>query len=378
MSYRISTVELTRKLIAFDTMNPPGRERALAHFIGDMLSGAGWAVSHYEFEPGRTSLVARLKGAAYGPALCFSGHLDTVPLGAAPWRVDPFAGVVEGDRLYGRGASDMKGGLAAVIDAALRLSKEGPPAADILIVFSAGEEKGCEGARYLAGLDGVLDGVGALIVCEPTANYPMLGHKGAAWLEAETAGRAAHGSMPDEGENAIYAMADAIVRLRSHRFSAAPHPVLGGSTLNVGLIAGGTAVNIVPDRCVIHIDVRLTPLQALDDALVELTAAVGPAARLRLVSGAEGVWTDPAHPWVDKVFNIMTPLMEAPPAPRGVTYFTDASALSEAMGAPPALILGPGEPDQAHKTDEYCRISRLETAADAYFRIASAWGGESD
>jgi succinyl-diaminopimelate desuccinylase len=371
-------IDLTRKLLAFNTVNPPGDESELARFAADLLGKAGYGILFRSFADKRTSVIAVLEGEAKKrPPLCFTGHMDTVPLGNAEWRVDPFSGQQEGDILYGRGSSDMKGGLAAMIAAALRLAELDRRTADIKLVLTAGEEHGCQGAAFLAQKEAAALGeAGGLVVCEPTANYPMLGHKGALWLEAEALGEAAHGSMPEQGVNAIYKIGRAVTRLEAYRFDAAAHPVLGSPTLNVGTVSGGTNVNIVPDRAVLGIDIRTVPGQEVERVREDLAAYLGDEVRLSPAVGAESVWTDPEDPWVREVYGIMEPLIGEKPGIRGVTYFTDASALKAAMGHPPTFILGPGEPAQAHKTDEYCHASKIGTAAEAYFRIGKRWMGD--
>lgn len=368
-------VELTRKLLSYKTVNPPGNESELARFAADLLEKAGYSIAFRSFAENRTNLIALLEGEGKNrPPLCFTGHMDTVPLGNAAWRVDPFSGEQEGDVLYGRGASDMKGGLAAMLVAALRLAELDRRGADIKMVLTAGEEHGCQGAAFLAETEAeALGEAGGLVVCEPTANYPMLGHKGALWLEAEALGEAAHGSMPEQGVNAIYKIGRAVTRLETYRFDAEAHPVLGSPTLNVGTISGGTNVNIVPDRAVIGIDIRTVPGQKVAGVRDDLAAYLGDEVRLSSAAGAESVWTDPEDPWVGEVYGIMEPLMGEKPGVRGVTYFTDASALKAAMGHPPTFILGPGEPSQAHKANEYCYASKIVTAAEAYFRIGKRW-----
>jgi succinyl-diaminopimelate desuccinylase len=370
-------VELTRKLLAYNTVNPPGNESELARFAADLLGAAGYGITFRSFAEKRANVIALLEGEGKDrPPLCFTGHMDTVPLGHAAWRVDPFSGEQEGDVLYGRGASDMKGGLAAMLVAALRMAELGRRSADIKLVLTAGEEHGCQGAGFLAEKEAeVLGKAGGLVVCEPTANYPMLGHKGALWLEAEAVGEAAHGSMPEQGVNAIYKIARAVARLETYRFDVAAHPVLGSPTLNVGTISGGTNVNIVPDRAVIGIDIRTVPGQRVAAVRDDLAVYLGDEVRLSSAVGAESVWTDPDHSWVGEVFDVMAPLIGVAPEVRGVTYFTDASALKAAMGHPPTFILGPGEPSQAHKTNEFCYASKIATAAEAYFRIGRRWLG---
>ena len=373
MTHSFSPLSLTRKLIAFDTVNPPGNERECAYYIGNLLENGDFTVTYHDFADGRTSLIARKIYNDERPPLCFTGHLDTVPLGMAEWQRDAFGGGLDGDRLYGRGASDMKSGVAAIILAALRVAAHSRGSSGIVLVMTSGEENGCQGAEFLASKGGVLGSAGALVVGEPTANYPMIGHKGAFWLEAEATGVTAHGSMPEQGVNAIYKAAHAIVRLESFDFGTVPHPVLGAPTLNVGTISGGINVNSVPDRAVFTIDMRTVPTQNVDLIFQALRTCLGQEIVLKKNITAPAVASDPANQWIREVFGVMAPYIGQQPVPRGVTYFTDASALTRAFGDIPTIILGPGEPDMAHKTDEFCFLSKIEAAAEAYAEIARNW-----
>lgn len=367
-------VTLTRDLIRFDTVNPPGNERPCAEHLGRLLQDAGFAVSYHDLAPGRASLIARV-GGGDKPPLCFTGHIDTVPLGAMPWSKDPFAADVEGDRLYGRGASDMKGGVAAFVFAMIDLMPglaEGP---GVELVITAGEETGCEGAFHLAGLGDALGRAGAVVVAEPSANYPYVGHKGALWLKARSRGVTAHGSMPERGVNAIHKAARAITKLEDFDFNVARHAVLGKPTLNVGTVHGGMNVNSVPDQADIGIDIRTIPGQDHGGVRASLESYLGDDVEIDATVDVEAVWTDPADAWVKEVFAVMAPLLGEAPETRGATYFTDAAALTPAYGGPPTVILGPGEPHLAHQTDEYCLVSRIDQAVEAYRRLARSWCG---
>lgn len=373
MSQSYTSLELTKKLLAFNTINPPGNERDCAHFIGDLLKSGGFEVDYYEFDEQRTSLVAVKEFSSDRAPVCFSGHIDTVPLGLSEWRVDPFSGEQNGDRIYGRGSADMKGGLAAMIIAALRIAKMSGGESGILMVITAGEENGCEGSEFLAGLGPALGRAGGLIIGEPTANYPILGHKGAFWLEAVTTGVTAHGAMPEQGDNAIYKAARAITRLEKFDFNVAPHPVLGSPTLNVGTISGGINFNSVPDRATFGIDIRTIPVQKIDQIHQDLQDFLGEEVELNTLTAAPAISTHPENDWVKEIFSLTEAYVGERPVPRGVSYFTDASALTPALGNPPTIILGPGEPDLAHKTDEYCHVSKIDSAAEIFFKIAKGW-----
>ncbi len=366
-------IELTRTLVGFDTINPPGNERPCAENLGGLLDDGGFSVSYHEFAEHRSSLVARIGGSADAAPLCFTGHIDTVPLRAAPWTVDPFAGEISDGKLYGRGTTDMKSGVAAFVVAVLRLARELSKGPGVVLVITAGEETGCEGAYHLAGLGDVLGEAGAIVVAEPSSNQPWIGHKGALWLTARTTGVTAHGSMPEQGENAVYMAAHAISKLEDFDFNVARHAVLGKPTLNVGTVHGGLNINSVPDMAEIGIDIRTTPDQDHAAIRSHLTGYLGDSVVLDPIVDVGGVLTDPSNEWMQEVFDVMSGILGARPEPHTATYFTDASALTPAYGGAPTVILGPGEATLAHQTDEYCFTAKIEEAVEAYMEIARRW-----
>ena len=366
-------IELTRTLVGFDTINPPGNERPCAENLGGLLDDGGFSVSYHEFAEHRSSLVARIGGSADAAPLCFTGHIDTVPLRAAPWTVDPFAGEISDGKLYGRGTTDMKSGVAAFVVAVLRLARELSKGPGVVLVITAGEETGCEGAYHLAGLGDVLGEAGAIVVAEPSSNQPWIGHKGALWLTARTTGVTAHGSMPEQGENAVYMAAHAISKLEDFDFNVARHAVLGKPTLNVGTVHGGLNINSVPDMAEIGIDIRTTPDQDHAAIRSHLAGYLGDRVVLDPIVDVGGVLTDPTNEWMQEVFDVMTGILGSRPEPNTATYFTDASALTPAYGGAPTVILGPGEATLAHQTDEYCFTAKIEEAVEAYMEIARRW-----
>src|SRR5262245_22524618 len=310
----MEALDLTRELLRVNTINPPGDERACTERLGRMLEDAGFAVRTYEYATGRTSLVARLGGSAERSPLCFAGHIDTVPLGAAPWTRDPFAGETADGRLYGRGSTDMKSGVAAFVIAACRLAKRLPGTPGLVLVIVAGEETGCDGSRHLAAAAGALGEAGAVVIGEPTGLYPCIGHKGALWLHARASGVTAHGAMPERGVNAIYKAAHAVTKLEHFGFEAPPHPVLGSPTLNVGTIAGGLNINSVPDATTVGIDIRTIPDEKHSALMKRLTEYLGSDVALEPIVDVEALWTDPGHPWIQEVFELATPIVGTRPA----------------------------------------------------------------
>lgn len=373
MKITSNALSLTQHLLNFNTVSPPESEHKCALSLGKILEDGGFKTDYYEFAKGRTSIIAKIEGKDNKPPLCFTGHLDTVPLGAVPWNKDPFKGETDGDRLYGRGSSDMKGGVAAMVIAALQLAGEKDNRAGITLVITAGEETGCKGAKYMAKQGTALGEAGAIIIGEPTSNYPIIGHKGVLWIEALIRGKTAHGSMPDQGINAIYKSAGIIDKLKNYKFDIKPHTVLGLPTLNIGTVSGGININSVPEKVFLEIDIRTIPGQNIKNTIDNLKNCLGSDVEISTIQKAEGITTDPENKWTQQVFGIMEKYLREKITPKGITYFTDGSVLKSAYRNPPALILGPGEPSMAHKTDEYCYISKIENITEAYTDIALKW-----
>jgi succinyl-diaminopimelate desuccinylase len=364
-------VGLTKSLLQFDTVNPPGRERDCARYAGAMLQEWGFKVDYHEYADSRTSVVARLGGSEKKAPLCLTGHLDIVPLGARPWTRDPFKGETAGDKLYGRGASDMKAGVAAILMACRSLSKQLNNTPGVVVVLTAAEEGGCIGSRHLAETR-LLGKAGAMVVGEPTANYPMVGHKGSIKFYARFKGVGAHGSMPELGVNAIYKAAKAISSLEGFSFGVKKHPVMGGPTLNVGTIEGGNTVNAVPDAARIGVDIRTVPGMDHTVLLEKITAMLSDA-EFDVFSNLPPVWTAPDDEWMQRVFEICKPYVGEAPAARTAPYMTDAANLLKAYAGAPTVVLGPGEAAMAHQTDEYCSMERVRQSVDIYEKIIRDW-----
>ncbi|MBW1735258.1 MAG: M20 family metallopeptidase [Deltaproteobacteria bacterium] len=368
-------VELTQALIRMDTVNPPGNEEPAALYIGDLMTGAGLQVSYHRLGKNRLGLVAVAPGRVPGPPLVFTGHLDTVTPGQAPWTFLPLSGELRDGRLMGRGSSDMKGGVGAMVVTALGLAADGEERRDVVFIFTAGEETGCSGALQMRE-EGILPPqAGALIVAEPTGNLPVLGHKGVLWLECTARGRAAHGSMPHLGENAIYRAARAAAGLEDLFSSAPAHPRLGKPTVNVGTFTGGSKINMVPDRALFTVDLRTVPGMDHGRLFQEVGSHMGTDISIERLIDLPGILTPSDHPWIRRVFDIIERLQRERSEPGYVTYFTDASVLAPAMDNPQTLILGPGEPSQAHQTDEFCVAEKITLASDVYLEIARNWCG---
>lgn len=369
----MDVISLTQHLLSFPTVNPPGDEHTCAADLAERLASVGFRVALHELDVARSSVVAVLPSRASRPAIAFTGHLDVVPLGAMPWTVDPFGGEVRHGRLYGRGSADMKGAVAAMVIMAQRMAQYAQREADLQLIFTAGEERGCQGSQQLAMQPGALQPAGALVVGEPTGNRPLLGHKGCVRFELRARGVTAHASMPEEGDNAIFKAAEAVLALRAFEFGIPEHPLLGRPTLNVGTFRGGMNINSVPDAATIGVDIRTVAGQDVLALQRQLRGCVGPAIEIQRTEGAGAVLSDPADPWIAQVLETVSARHGSATRHGAAPYFTDAAYLKPALGDPPTLILGPGDAAMAHKTDEYCSIDKLEASVEIYTEVARRW-----
>jgi len=364
----MTAVRIAQDLIRFNTVNPPGNEADAITYTGRILEGAGFSVKIYKLADNRTSLIADMAGRDGIPPLCFTGHLDTVGLGTAAWSIDPFGADISNGKLYGRGSTDMKGGIGAIIEASLR--SPATRKAGLKLVLTAGEETGCEGACHLFNL-GVLGAARAIVVAEPTSNIPCFGHRGVLWLRMQVLGRAAHGSMPELGDNAVVKAANIIGKLSHFDFGVQTHAHLGNPSLNIGYCRGGENVNVVPDHAEIGLDIRTTSEVNHNNLIQKITEAGG-GVSVAAVLDLPAVFTNPEEPWFKDVVAIATSVSGSHVEPLIAPFFTDASVLAPGYDNPPVAILGPGEMSAAHCVDEYCHVQKIEQATDIYAELMHA------
>ena len=375
-------VQLTRDLLQFNTINPPGMERDCARHLGKLLEAVGFVVKYHEFAEARTSVVATIGGRHEKPPICFTGHIDIVPLGMAAWSKDPFAGETDGDQLFGRGSTDMKSGIAAFVVAAIKLAPFLKNSPGVVLVLTASEEIGCEGAKYLA-QEKLLDRAGAIVVAEPTANYPYVGHKGLMWVEIETKGKTAHGSMPEQGENAILKMNKVIDKLErfdwKHECGIDCHHIMGKPTMNIATMHAGLNTNSVPDSARLTVDLRTVP--GIDHVHLchSIQTLIGDVGKVRKIVDVPTLYSEPDE-WIESVYGIATPFIDGAPTPRTIMFSTDGADLKrgymEKMGGTvPTVIIGPGQPEMAHQTDEWCSVNRIDESVEIFEKIMREWNG---
>lgn len=375
----LDCVALTRKLIGFNTINPPGDESACAQYLAEFLAPCDVPVQLLSFGAARANLIARLQGndPALAP-LVLTGHLDTVPLGTAPWSKPPFAAQIVGDRLYGRGASDMKSGVAAMTLAFFRAcSRRVGPERGVTLLLTGGEEVGCQGAVHLHEHErSRLGAASAMLVGEPTGNELVRGHKGALFMRAKAIGVTAHSSMPERGVNAIYKAARAITRIEEFALPGSGDRFMGEPTISVGMISGGLNANSVPDHAEFTIDVRSGGAVSHAAVLDSLRARLEPEVRIEPFIDMPAVHTAQADPFIGAVAGAARKVLgeRACIAGRAMPFISDASVLQPHYRCP-TIILGPGEVLTAHQTDEYCLVEKIREAEAIYLQVIDTWCG---
>lgn len=367
------TLDLLSRLIAIDSCDPPGSEMEIAGLVHGYLRENGLASELDVFMPGRANVVSRLKGDGSRPGLIFSAHFDTVPPGAQPWKYGPFSAHVENGRLYGRGASDMKSGMAAMISAAINLAQQDVSlGGDLILAFSAGESSNCLGAKRMVENDD-LAGAGHYLVSEPTSLGMLIAEKGALWLRLIAHGKGGHASASEGAStgshSAITRMTNALSALERFDFGVAEHALLGAPSVTVGTIRGGTVVNLTPDRCEAEIDLRLLPGQQPQTVIAALSAHLGDDIEVEQIDFKPPVETEVDHPFVTACIDACERVSGEPPVPGGVSYYSDATVICPALDIP-MVILGPGELGMSGQTDEYVEIEKLERAVPIFERVA--------
>jgi succinyl-diaminopimelate desuccinylase len=364
---------ICRDLVRFQTVNPPGDERACAEYVAGYLEESGFSVEILSHTSERASVVARLKGNGQLPGLLFSGHLDVVPVGAEKWLHEPFEGEVVEGKLWGRGASDMKGGDASILAAARAIASANIPLqGDLILAFTAGEEGEQLGASEVAKRTDIAP-VQAVVIAEPSGNDVYIAEKGAFWLEITTHGKTAHGSAPELGKNAIMMMANLLRELDQQEVPFQQHPLLGGFTRSINTITGGVKTNVVPDNCAVTIDQRTVPGQDHSEILRQVEDLINDQVRqdpdfnasVEVINDRIPISSSSDDPVVQKFYDIVAEVTGTRPEPKGVAYYTDGVALVPAFDAP-LIICGPGDAKLAHQPNEFVEVDKMVQAAQIY------------
>ncbi|WP_394620176.1 M20 family metallopeptidase [Lentzea sp. JNUCC 0626] len=360
-------LDLCRSLIELDTQNPPGNESRVGDLVGDVLSAHGFQVRTVAATPGRDNVVASLTRGP-GPRVILQGHADTKPAGdLRQWTSDPFDSQIRDGRLYGLGACDTKGGLAAFVAAACELAENPAWTGELIVQSVADEEDGSVvGAAHLLA-QGELT-ADAAIVAEPTGCVPSLAQLGNAWAEIEITGRAAHAGTPDEGVDAFRAAVGYVTALEE-RVARLPRSAdfPGHPRLNVGHLDLPGHPGTVPGRCTLRCDIRVMPGTERDSVFTLYSQAAedigteGLSIEVRRYQGggflSHSIATD--HPlalaFQDAQRDTGRPMSTLP-----FLGATDARFFGQA--GTPAVVYGPGSLRRAHAPDEYVPIEELHLA----------------
>ena len=370
-----SVIELTQALVRIPSVNPDGDpgtpqtgEQACAEYVRDFLEHSGAKAFLDEVEPGRPNVIGHFPTLPSGdgkakPRIVFAPHTDTVSVGGMT--IDPFGGELRDGKLWGRGASDTKGPMASMLWALYEMRAE-IPALPVEVHFAGfmSEESAQLGSQHFAKHHGHYD---LAIIAEPTSLKTVFRHKGCLWADVRTTGVAVHGATPELGVNAIVKMSKLVQALDTEfrdllAESGGADEWLGVSTINLGMIQGGTRSNIVADSCTLRVDIRTTPgLARVGGALKllqEFVARQDETASVTPATEAFHLDTDPENPLIQKLIAAGGELTGAP-------WFCDAAFLAAA--GTPAVAIGPGSIAQAHTKDEFIALSDL-TDGVAFFR----------
>ncbi len=385
-------LEILKTLVSIPSVNPMGRDLSGPEYFETRVSDwlceffAEREIAHERIEvvAGRSNVIARVDAGDDRPTIILDAHQDTVPVDGMT--IDPFDPVVRDGKIYGRGACDVKGGMAAMLCAVARLAEERPAgAANVIISCTCDEESNVQGITDLVRLWTDDDRHSSLIptrpdlalVAEPTLLDIVVAHRGATRWKIRTSGRACHSSQPEQGVNAIYHMARVVSALEDYAAGLAeqvtPHPLCGNATLSVGLVHGGVSVNTVPDECLIEVDRRVIPGEDGAGVIQEVRAHLEenvdvpfeflPPWLVGIPLPDEGnqEWAETLQAHIAEI--------AGPHELVGVPYGTHASRF--AASGVPGIVCGPGSIDQAHTRDEWLDVGELQQAAEIYYRFCA-------
>jgi succinyl-diaminopimelate desuccinylase len=367
--------ELLKKLIQTETTSEKG-ELAAAEVIAGEFGRSGIDSRVDSWDQTRANVVAHVKSAGQRAGLLFACHLDVVGPGEAAWEHPAFTAVESDGKIYGRGSVDMKGGTAAAVSAIRQIVESGVKLqGDIVFAAVAGEETDSAGAKRFiddkSRLPGLApNGFAGVVIPEPTDFEVVTAHRGILWLQITTKGKAAHSSAPQLGINAIGSMRLILNELEVYEIKTGPHELLGTCSMSVNTIAGGKAMNVVPDKCSIGIDFRTLPQQNHDEIIADLQIIFAKLkaadehfdADIFVLRQVQPLETNTNSEFV-KAFCSAVGIDKT----KVVGYTTDGPYFASLGG--PVVIFGPGKPHLCHKPDEYIDISDLEKGVEYYKNI---------
>jgi acetylornithine deacetylase/succinyl-diaminopimelate desuccinylase-like protein len=369
----LDIIEITRHLVQINSENSLMPEDAVRKYVEELLTPYGFQFIREQFQMGRSNLLAILEPSPKSPLVLFSGHMDTV-IGYAACKSAEAS--VNNGKIYGRGACDMKGGIASFLLATLQWvtqnkSKLKTAKYGIVLAFTVDEERGCVGINHMDSdpIQKVLKRIKYGILAEPTSLSPVYAHKGNCWYQIILHGKAAHGSVPEQGDNAISKIAQLILRLDEYNCELnAKESSLGHPTLNIGTIAGGTQPNVVPDRCELVVDRRFItdedPKEE-ENILLSIAQEIDPTAEIHALEGgfAYCLPSGSKNEFYQRISkhcsNKSTQILPG---------YTEADIYFRKYHIP-VVILGPGNFTEAHQVPEFVEIEQLKNAVNIYYQI---------
>lgn len=379
-NHNFDAMELTMKPVRIDSTDPGACEGEIGTFIFQYLKDLGVPVIKKEVLPGRFNIMAKVEGEEDAPALVYICHMDTVTTGEG-WTVSPFGAEVIRGRIYGRGACDMKSGLACALSAftsmALKARNGKKPGRSLVFIGTVDEEDFMRGAEA-AIADGWVSKDSWVLDTEPTNGQIEVAHKGRTWFEITVNGITAHASTPWKGADAIAAMAEIIAAIR-RRIAACPvHPDLGASTVTFGQIEGGYRPYVVPDSCRVWIDMRLVPptdtagaAAIVEDAIAAATKEIpGITAAYQITGNRPYVEKDEQSPLLNALSRACEEVTGEPAPVSFFPGYTDTAVIAGTLGNHNCMSYGPGDLELAHKPDEYVPCEDILRCEEVLTRLA--------
>jgi len=365
--------ELLSKLIQAETTAEKG-ELAAAEIISAELGRSGVDSRIDIWGQNRANIIAQVQSSGHKPALLFVCHLDVVGPGEAKWKHPAFSAFESNGKIYGRGSADMKGGIAAIVTAVRQIVDSGVKLEGDIIIFGAGGEEtdSCGTKRFVRTSNRLLPELTGVVVPEPTDFEVITAHRGLLWLKVNTIGKAAHGSTPHLGVNAIASMKALLSELDNFKIRFEPHKLLGRCSMSINTIAGGKAINVVPDKCSIGIDIRTLPGQNHQELIDDFERIFAKLKQKDHYFDAEmSIFRDVSALETDVSCSFVRGLCSAVGVSktRAVGFCTDGPFFAS-LGLP-VVVFGPGRPVVCHKPDEYIDIADVERAVEYYKKIIS-------
>jgi succinyl-diaminopimelate desuccinylase len=361
--------DFLKKLINAESTMKTG-ELETAKVIQAEFARAGIKSDVDVWDNNRANIIAHIPSTGRKAPLIFACHIDVVGPGEGKWQHLPFDAVETDGKIYGRGSTDMKGGVASSATAIIEVVKSGIKLqGDIIFMGCAGEETDSSGAeKFVKNYN--LPKPAGVVIPEPTDFLIVTAHRGLLWLEITTNGRSAHSSTPHLGINAIYSMQSVLSELRNFKIDYQPNELLGGCSMSINTIAGGNAFNVVPDKCTIGVDIRTVPGQNYDSIINDIKKIFTGLKSKNPEFDAQISTIREAHPLLtDNDSDFVRDFCGAVSIPKtSAVGFTTDGPFFAALGVPVA-IFGPGKPQICHQPDEFIEIKDLQTGADYYKKL---------